>query len=210
MTTRQRTLQKNREIRHAMYGENARLAIGKLTKGCEIYGLTKGDVSLVNIIEAVLKQTGRAKVICATWAASGYDVTKLECLCQNDLIKDICFILDYSAQQKLNNTGFEIMNSYFPNKIFLTKTHAKFVLIKNDEWNICIRTSMNLNENKRIENFEISDCEILYNYMHEIASDIIAHSPFSNEKFKSLGRDEKYPKIKREKRIIDYSGVKLF
>ena len=47
------------------------------------------------------------------------------------------------------------------------------MLIKNNDWNIVIRTSMNLNENKRLENFEISDCEILYNYLNDICIDIM-------------------------------------
>ena len=92
MVANRTTREKNREIRHNAYGENAKQAIGTLTKGCEIFGLTKGDISIVNIIEEVLKQTGKADVIVATWAAAGYDVTKLNLSHKNingllDLIK---------------------------------------------------------------------------------------------------------------------------
>lgn len=210
MTARKRTLEKNREIRHAMYGENAKLAIGELTHGCEIYGLTKGDISIVNIIEEILKQTGKADVTCATWAAAGYDIKKLKVLQNSEYINNINFILDYSAESKLGTDRFAVMRETFPNNVYTTKIHAKFITIKNDEWNICVRTSMNLNENKRMENFEISDCEVLYEYMNNIAQDIISMGSYDSKNFDVLGRDEKYPKIKRVEEKTDYSGVTLF
>ena len=37
------------------------------------------------------------------------------------------------------------------------KSHAKFMTITNDEWKIVVRTSMNLNENPRLENLEITE-----------------------------------------------------
>lgn len=39
----------------------------------------------------------------------------------------------------------------------LTKCHLKFIAVRNAEWNIAIRTSMNLNENRRLEALEVSD-----------------------------------------------------
>ena len=55
----------------------------------------------------------------------------------------------------------------------MTHSHCKYTLISNNEWKIVIRTSMNLNENKRLENFEVSDDENLYNYLIEISKDIM-------------------------------------
>jgi hypothetical protein len=54
----------------------------------------------------------------------------------------------------------------------VTKTHAKFVLIRNTHWNLAIRTSMNLNANKRLENFEISDDARLCDYLTSFVDDL--------------------------------------
>jgi len=203
------TREKNREIRHAMYSENAKLALGTISKGCEIYGLCKGQFSIINIIREVLRQVGKSDVIISTWTAAGYDIKKTFKLKEDGYINKISFILDRSAKTKVGGDNFKVFEEYFKNEIFITNCHAKFILIKNDDWNICIRTSMNLNENKRLENFEISDCKVLYNYMHSIASDIISEE-YNNKSLDSLGRNEKYKKIDRNTEKINYGDIKLF
>ena len=52
------------------------------------------------------------------------------------------------------------------------RTHAKFAVITNDQWNLAIRTSMNLNENPRLENIEISDDEALATFLLSAVDDI--------------------------------------
>lgn len=46
--------------------------------------------------------------------------------------------------------------------------HAKFAVMTNEKYHLAIRTSMNLNENRRIENFEISDDKLLADYLTSI------------------------------------------
>lgn len=46
-----------------------------------------------------------------------------------------------------------------------TRSHAKFVTLRNDDWNLAIRTSMNLNENERLELLEISDDPALADFL---------------------------------------------
>ena len=205
VATRNNTRLQNRAIRHNVYGENARQAIGKIEKGCEIFGLTKGDISIVNIISEVVRQVGKCDVVVATWAAAGYDTGKLKEIKDNGLINNISFILDYSAESKLGKERFAALRSYFPDNVYLTKIHAKFILIKNENWNIVIRTSMNLNENKRMENFEISDCEILYNYLSEIAKDIMKNKSYDAKEFEKLGKDKKYNEfIPKKNKALDF------
>lgn len=192
MVVKRTTREINREIRHLMYGENAVAAIGKLEKGCEIFGLSKGQFSIINIIEAVLNQIGKSDILISTWVAASYDIKKTKVLEQNGLINNIHFILDKSAKSKVGATRFNALESYFPGKVSLTNSHSKFVLLRNDSWKIVIRTSMNLNENKRLENFEISDCPALYDYLALIGDDIIKQRVYSFANFRILGRDEKY------------------
>ena len=49
----------------------------------------------------------------------------------------------------------------------MARVHAKFVLLKNESWNIVINTSMNLNANKTVENFQIIDDVVLYDFMDQ-------------------------------------------
>jgi hypothetical protein len=56
------------------------------------------------------------------------------------------------------------------------------VLIQNKNWNLVLRTSMNLNENPRLENLEISDDPELAMFMRKIADDLFTEVEEGNFK----------------------------
>lgn len=186
---------KNREIRHLMNNENAHKSIGDIYEGMEIYGLTKGQYSIINIIEHILKQTGKADVIISTWTAANAEIKKAEHFLNNGYINQLHFIVDRSFKTR-QPKYYEMLNKKFGDVLSETNSHAKFVLIRNEKWNIAIRTSMNLNENKRLENFEISDDKNLADYLFMIAKDVMKDKAYSFENFKLLGKGEQYKKFK--------------
>ena len=51
----------------------------------------------------------------------------------------------------------DVADVFGPDSIRATRSHAKFVLIRNEAWAVLITTSMNLNLNPRIEQFEMTD-----------------------------------------------------
>jgi len=188
---------KNREIRHLLGNENAFISIGKIYKGMEIYGLTKGQYSIINIIETILNQTGKADVIISTWTAANAEIKKAEYFLKNGNINRLHFIVDRSFPTRQPRYYKQLIDT-FGDIVSLTNSHAKFVIIKNNEWNIVIRTSMNLNENKRLENFEISDDKQLVDYLLCICDDIIGKD-YNFKEFELLGKGEKYNKYKVQK-----------
>ena len=185
---------KNREIRHLLANENAYTAVGEIYEGMEIYGLSKGQFSIINIIENILRQTGKADVIISTWTAANAEIKKAEQFLKNGNINKLHFIVDRSFPTR-QPKYFKMFTDTFGDIVSLTNSHAKFVIIKNDKWNIVVRTSMNLNENKRLENFEISDDKVLVDYLLMICDDIISKE-FNFKEFELLGNDEKYNNFK--------------
>jgi len=188
---------KNREIRHLLGNENAFISIGKIYKNMEIYGLTKGQYSIINIIETILNQTGKSDVIISTWTAANAEIKKAEYFLKNGNINRLHFIVDRSFPTRQPRYYKQLIDT-FGDIVSLTNSHAKFVIIRNDEWNIVIRTSMNLNENKRLENFEISDDKQLVDYLLCICDDIIGKE-YNFKEFELLGKGEKYNKYKVQK-----------
>jgi hypothetical protein len=81
-----------------------------------------------------------------------------------DLINSFKIITDhsYATRQKIYAASLEDL--FGRDNIRTSEIHAKFTLIKNDSWNIVIRTSMNLNANKTCENFEIDDSKEVYDF----------------------------------------------
>ena len=196
-----------REVRHLMYGESARKSIGDIYSGMEIFGLTKGQYSIINVIETVLEQTGAADVLISTWTAANAEIKKAEKFLANKMINKLHFIVDRSFKTR-QKKYYEQLISAFGDVVSETDTHAKFILISNDEWKIVIRTSMNLNENKRLENFEISDSPELFSYLADIAKDIM-DVDYSYFGFKRLGHKDKYNKFKIEEESIKFDDVEF-
>jgi hypothetical protein len=142
-------------------------AIGEITHNCEIFGLTGGQFSLVDIILHCIKYTGPVDVTLSTWTAANADLKFARDLMSDDIIKSMRFLVDYSFKRR-QPIYCQALQEYFGDDcIRVTKNHCKFVLLKNDKWSIVIRTSMNLNENKRLESFEISDDDGFYSHLND-------------------------------------------
>jgi len=162
----------NREIKNGLYGETAANVIGTINKNCEIYGFTKGQFSCIHILEHILKQTGKADVTICTWSAASGDIKAAHNMLKMGGINNLRFIVDFSFKSRKPKFCKELIGAFGADAIRVTSIHAKFILIKNEKWSICIRTSMNLNFNPRFENFEISDDQNLYCFMNDVVEDI--------------------------------------
>ena len=151
---------------------NASEAISGFTKKNRVTGLTNGAFSLISLIDAVLDITGEANVIISTWSAGFYDVTAVNQLIESGKIKDFKIILDRSYKSRQAQYSATVEELFGLENIRITNTHAKFVLIQNEEWNVCIRSSMNLNENKRCENFDVDNDIDVYNLFFDFVSEL--------------------------------------
>ena len=162
---------RKREIRVAKKG-SARDAIGELRKGHEAFVLTYGQFSLIDALCAVLEQTGPADVVMSTWTAANAHLEKAAKLLANAEIRSMRFLVDRSFLTR-QPAYCETMRRLFGDACIRTaRTHAKFMVIQNDEWSLAVRTSMNLNENPRMENLEISDDPALCAFLLQVAEDV--------------------------------------
>ena len=161
-----------RQLQIAVRGENAAQAIGDLYPGCEIFGFTKGQFCIINVLEHVLNFTGPADVTICTWSAASGDIQAAHRMLSLNKIKSLKFIVDFSFKSRKPAFCQELVDAFGGDSIRVTSIHAKFITVKSADYNIVIRTSMNLNYNPRFENFEISDDLEFYNFMTEIVDEI--------------------------------------
>lgn len=146
--------------------------VGPISKGCEIFGLTKGQISIIEIIEYVLKATGPADVVISTWTAAQKSIDKAQAFIRSGSIKSLRFMIDPSFKARKPEFCDDLVDSFGSGCVRTIRNHAKFILISNDEWNIVIRTSMNLNQNPRMEYVEISDSKEMHNFMSSIVDEV--------------------------------------
>lgn len=162
--------------------EFAEKSIQNFTPGCRMIGLTRGQFSLIDLITAILKKTGPAKIICCTWSAGLKDVNQVKKLINDKNIQSFTIVTDHSYVTRQAKYAVTMEEAFGKENIRTTEIHAKFTLIQNENYNICIRTSMNLNANKTCENFEIDDDKEIYSFYESFISSIINQMPIGFEK----------------------------
>ena len=153
---------------------NARDALADFDRGKETYCLTFGQFSLMDAIEALLERTGPADVAIATWTAGSADLSRSAESLHNGNIRSLRFVVDSSFGQRQPGYLAKVRELFGDEAIRSTRTHAKFAVITNDEWNVAVRTSMNLNENPRLESIEVSDDPALAGFLLRVVDEIFA------------------------------------
>ena len=152
----------------------ARDAIGTLERGCELFILTFGQFSLIDILGALLEQTGPAHVTISTWTAGIRDTAKAAWFVEQAKVLSMRFLVDRSFLTRQPAYCAAMRRHFGDACIRTTRTHAKFMTLRTDEWTLALRTSMNLNENEQLENLEISDDPALCQFLESVADEIFA------------------------------------
>lgn len=135
---------------------SARDTIAGFGHGMDVVGLTFGQFSLLDLIDATLEVTGPADVTISTWSAGFYDVDAALRFRDSGRLSSCRFIMDSSAKRGQASVG-DVADIFGAENVRATRSHAKFALIVNGEWSVLITTSMNLNLNPRLEQFEMTD-----------------------------------------------------
>lgn len=140
------------------------------------FALTMGQFSLLDLIEATLRVTGPADVVIATWSVGFYDLDAARRFADDGRLRSIRFIVD-SSDKRGQASGNDIASVFGADSMRATRTHAKFVAVTNDEWNVVIQSSMNLNLNMRSEQFSMIDCADTAGFILELADELWSELP---------------------------------
>lgn len=152
--------------------QDAAALIGSIAPGDEISGITNGQFSLVDILRHVLTQTGPADVVLATWTMGVYDAEKAYAFVNDGLIRSIRFIVDPSMFLRRAELASVLVKGFGVEAFRAVNSHAKFCTVRGAELAVCIRSSMNLNENNRLESFDISADDAMTRFFEGVADEI--------------------------------------
>ena len=147
-----------------VFNHSARQVADRVDKNSRVMGLTRGEYSLIDIIHAILQKIGKANVACVTWSAGIKDAYQVKWMCDTDLINSFTLITDHSYATRQRKYVLAITDLFGEENIRTSEIHAKFTLIWNDDWKICIRHSMNLNANRTCESFEIDEGDEVFDF----------------------------------------------
>lgn len=156
---------------------NARDTLRDFDKGREVYVMTYGQFSIMDAVEAVLEKTGPADVSIATWTAASADLSRSAEHMKNNLIRSLRFLVDRSFLTRQASYAAQLIQLFGEGAVRTTRSHAKFVTICNDEWSVVMPTSMNLNENRRLEFLHVVDDSGLCGFFNAVVDEVFAEEP---------------------------------
>ena len=154
---------------------SARDTIAGFGPGMDVVGLTFGQFSLLDLIDAALELTGPADVAISTWSAGFYDVDAAVRFRDSGRVRSIRFVMDSSAKRGQASVG-DVGELFGRENVRATRSHTKFALITNEAWSVVITSSMNLNLNPRCEQFEMTDdperCAMFLGFVDEVFAEL--------------------------------------
>lgn len=175
-TTTRRAAPSKREIRD-MRTQSARAALASVQPGQELLVLTYGQFSLADGLSALLQQTGPAVLNITTWTVVQTEIARVGRWVEEGLVTRARFLLDRGLERFQPQYLAELRRLFGDDAIRTTQTHAKFATIRNADWNLALRTSMNLNANPRTELMEISDDPRLAAFLDAFVDESYAAQP---------------------------------
>ena len=170
-----RKIPASRKIEDQRRAASAAAVVAQLERdGSELVGLTRGQFSLTELVEAVLAKTGPTELSVSTWTAASASVEAMLRLLQTGQITGCRWLVDVTFTRRVPALAAEIRRQFGNDAIRVTRTHAKFVTVVNQEWQVAIRSSMNLNQNPRMESYEMGHDPELCNWLVGVLDDVWA------------------------------------
>ena len=138
----------------------------------EMMAFTNGQFSLSDLISEMVEICGKSDVDISTWTASGYDAARMIHLVTSEQVTSMRWVIDDIFVKRQPQLAREILDN--GGEIRITKTHAKYVIVRGVNRSMVLRTSMNLNANPRIEYFEITDSEEVIAFFTRLVDSLFA------------------------------------
>lgn len=147
-------------------------ALREFGHGRRVIGLTKGQFDLLDLIRAAMGHTGPVHLALSTWTLGIRDVENAAFLIERGDLLSLRLLVDRSFATRHPDYCRRVVEVFGSGAIRATNTHAKIAILRNDNWAVAIRSSMNFNRNPRFEQFDIDEsveiCEFFERWLAEL------------------------------------------
>ena len=137
--------------------QNASASIGQIVHGVSLFGITRGQFSMIDLILASLDQVGPSRVTLWTWCIAEYEVKCFNRLLIDSRITSALLVIDSQARVKNRDILLDWQAQHGADSIRWVVNHAKLATIESSDKKLLLRGSMNLNYNPRFEQFDLDE-----------------------------------------------------
>lgn len=130
-----------------------KLDLSSLQMGDVMTGVSKGKISLPQLIETLLKKVGPSELLFSTWAISQKPIENLQRWKSQGLLSSLTVVLDHRLKER-KPAQFAYLSG-IADVLHSAKCHAKVAVLLNDAWRVVVIGSANWTVNPRFEAFVI-------------------------------------------------------
>ena len=174
---------------HSAPLESAAQWLGKPEPGFRLFGFTKAQFSMLDVVLALVNLFGPAeRMDAATWTVGGQDVPKLLRLKQEGLIGEFRIVCDRSFPSMKPERCVQLEQALGAAAWRCTNNHAKVVALYWPRGGaVAIHTSGNMNTSIRCENICVEDSAEVAAHITALVSEVFAAMPEGFEWPEKLG-----------------------
>jgi len=150
-----------------------------LGPGRRLVGVSKGQFSSIDLVEAGTAIVGPAHLLVTTWTIGRRDAEVLARLVRDGRLLSVRVLCDRSFPTRHPDRLRRVVEALsgvldVSRDIALTRTHAKFWVLTGGRHPMACRTSMNLNTNRRFECFDIDCDERVSSFLIGVADEVLS------------------------------------
>jgi hypothetical protein len=135
----------------------ASAAFGSLSRGGRVVTLSKGSVSFADAVLYCLALSGPAAVTVSTWTIGAREIGAFRDLVSDGRITSLQVLIDATFPARHPAYAAKLRASFGADCLRLANCHAKIATVINAHWALVVLSSANLNQNRRLEFFNVED-----------------------------------------------------
>jgi hypothetical protein len=144
--------------------EQAGAAVAEMARGLHLFGFSKGQYGLLDLVEAVLLQVGRAELSLCVPALDARSIERLAGFRGEGLINRCLLALDHAypgsregrkLRQAIEEAVGEVM-------VRVIRHQCRFALLAAGEWRVTILTAMPLTRSARLSHWSLHESRAIY------------------------------------------------
>ena len=148
--------------------------LGTLLRGKAKHYYSSGAFNLIQLVLYILRQTGPAHVLLATYSISDRSITTLRNHTDQGDILSIRFLID-NRVRSINPKSFDYLLTAFPGQTRCRTLHAKVALVWNDDWHVSVVGSQNATHNPKLERGIVHTSNEIFDFDKRVLEDEFEH-----------------------------------
>ena len=144
--------------------------LGALCPGKSKHYYSSGAFNLIQLVLYILRQTGPAHVLLATYSISDRSITTLRNHIERGDILSIRFLID-NRVRSINPKSFDYLLTAFPGQTRCRTLHAKVALVWNDDWHVSVVGSQNATHNPKLERGIVHTSKDIFDFDKRVLED---------------------------------------